>query len=233
MGRIMGYRVRGFARLLVNFSQAVHFPPRFPARSSGHPRHVHCARSAVMFSGPRVGSVRWMNMQTNLHDETDQSELSKTTRRVFCGDLLISAGLALAVPAATKAVAPQDSMVAYPARKIEGAEALLPGSSLYFNYPTANDPAVLLRLSDNEYRAYSRRCSHAGCSVDFHPSSRSLICPCHRGVYDARMGHVMFGPPQRPLDEIVFEVRAGGQFWAVGKKSRNAEIITQNLQGGD
>jgi arsenite oxidase small subunit len=172
-------------------------------------------------------------MQVNSHDESDLSELSNTTRRVFCTDLLISTGLMLAAPNATKAVAPQDSMVAYPARKIEGAEALLPGSTLYFNYPTRNDPAVLLRLSESEYRAYSRRCSHAGCSVDFHAPSRCLMCPCHRGAYDARMGHVMFGPPQRPLDEIVLQMRAGGQLWAVGKNSRNTEIITQNLRGGD
>lgn len=162
-----------------------------------------------------------------------KSELP-TTRRAFCTNLLLtSTGLVLAAPAVTKVVAAQDSMVAYPPRKIEGAETLLPGSGLYFNYPTRNDPAVLLRLSESEYRAYSRRCAHAGCSVDFDGLSRCLRCPCHRGVYDARLGHVMFGPPRRPLDEIVLEVRAGGQLWAVGRNSRNTEIITQNLRGGD
>ena len=59
------------------------------------------------------------------------------------------------------------------------------------------------------------------------------MCPRHRGAYDARLGHVMFGPPQRPLDEIVVEMRAGGHLWAVGKNSRNTEIITKNLRGGD
>ena len=86
-------------------------------------------------------------MQTNRHDEGDVNELAHTTRRVFCTDLLLSsAGLLLAATAATKDVAAQDSTVAYPARKIEGAEALLPGSSLYFNYPTRNDPAVCCAL---------------------------------------------------------------------------------------
>ena len=156
-----------------------------------------------------------------------------TTRREFCTDLLLTSGMVLAAPAITKVVAAQDSMVAYPPRKIEGAELLLPGSSLYFNYPTRNDPAVLLRLSESEFRAYSRRCSHAGCSVDFDAPGRCLRCPCHRGAYDARLGNVMFGPPRRPLDEIVLEMRAGGYLWAVGKSSRNTEIITQNLRGGD
>lgn len=98
----------------------------------------------------------------------DANEVSHTTRRGFCTDLMLTAtGLVLAAPTVTKVVAAQDSMVAYPPRKIEGAEMLVLGSSLYFNYPTRNDPAVLLRSSEGEYRAYSRRCSHAGCSVEF------------------------------------------------------------------
>ena len=168
----------------------------------------------------------------NRQPEGDIHEASQTTRREFCADLLLtSTGLMLAAPGVTKAVATQDSMVAYPPRMIEGAELLLPGSSLYFNYPKRNDPAVLLRVSESEYRAYSRRCSHAGCSVEFDPRSRYLMCPCHRGAFDGRMGHVMFGPPRRPLDEIVLEVRAGGYIWAVGRNSRNTEIITTNLGG--
>ena len=159
--------------------------------------------------------------------ETDLS----TTRRKFCAGLILtSTGLMLAP---TLTATAQNGMIAYPPRKIDGAELLLPGSSLYFNYPTTNDPAVLLRLNDSEYRAYSRRCSHAGCSVEVDAQSRCLQCPCHRGMYDARMGHVMFGPPRRPLDEIVLEMRAGGHIWAVGKSIRNTEIITQNLRGGD
>jgi len=48
------------------------------------------------------------------------------------------------------------------------------------------------------------------------------------------MGQVMFGPPRRPLDEIVLQMRAGGQIWAIGKSfGRNEEIIAQDLGGGD
>lgn len=158
-----------------------------------------------------------------------------TSRRAFCTDLLLtSTGLVLAAPTVTKVIAAQDSMVAYPPTRIESAETLLPGSSLYFNYPTTNDPAVLLRSSEGEYRAYSRKCSHAGCSVEFDAPRRCLKCPCHQGAFDARMGYVMFGPPRRPLDEIVLQVRAGGQVWAIGKSfGRNTENIAQGLGGGD
>ena len=141
-------------------------------------------------------------MQTNRHDEGDVNELAHTTRRVFCTDLLLSsAGLLLAATAATKDVAAQDSTVAYPARKIEGAEALLPGSSLYFNYPTRNDPAVccaLVRAKGVQPQMLSRGVFRWNSTSQ----SRCLMCPCHRGAYDARIGHVMFGPPERPWRKL-------------------------------
>jgi len=165
----------------------------------------------------------------------DTNEVLQTTRRDFCTDLMLTAtGLVLVAPAVTKGVTTQNPLVAYPPRKIEGAEMLLPGSCLYFNYPTRNDPAVLLHSSEGEYRAYSRRCSHAGCSVEFDAPRRCLTCPCHNGTYDARMGHVVFGPPRSPLDEIALQVRAGGQVWAIGKSfGRNTEMIAKSLGGGD
>lgn len=167
------------------------------------------------------------------HQET-VNDLAQNTRRAFCTDLLASTGLLLAAPSLTQVIAAQDSMVAYPPRRIENAETLLPGASLYFNYPTRNDPAVLLRSSDGEYTAYSRRCSHAGCSVDYDAPSRCLKCPCHQGTFDARMGYVMFGPPRRPLDIIVLQMRAGGQIWAIGKSFvRGMDMIAKDLGGGE
>jgi len=160
------------------------------------------------------------------------NEPSHTSRRDFCTDLLLtSTALVLATPAATKGAAAQQAMIDYPPRKIEGAEALLPGSSLYFVYPTRNDPAVLLRSSEGEFKAFSRRCSHAGCSVEFDRSARCLSCPCHKGAYDVRMGRVIFGPPRTPLDEIFLEIRSGGQIWAIGKTfGRDSEMIARSPQ---
>ncbi|MDQ3816872.1 MAG: Rieske (2Fe-2S) protein, partial [Acidobacteriota bacterium] len=102
---------------------------------------------------------------------------------------------------------------------IEGAEALLPGSSLYFTYPTRNDPALLVRAFDGEYYAYNQKCSHRGCSIYFNQANRRLECPCHKGTYDVRSGEVVMGPPPRPLEQIVLQVRGGNQVWAVGKRS--------------
>ena len=154
------------------------------------------------------------------------------SRRIFCNALLCSSTVVVlgACAVAGEAATVQESEVAYPPRKIEGAEQLIVGASLYFDYPTRNDPAVLLRSAEGEYTAFSRRCSHAGCSVEFDGARRCLTCPCHQGAFDARMGYVMFGPPPRPLDQIVLQLRSGGQVWAIGKSvGRDAERIAKKL----
>lgn len=146
------------------------------------------------------------------------------TRRRFCNRVLMaSTALALATRKLQAAGAKQDDvLLAYPPAKIEGAEGVMPGSCLYFSYPTSNDAAVLLRAQDGQYFAYSRKCAHRGCSVDFNGARRCLACPCHQGAYDTRTGFVLFGPPPRPLDPIVLQMRSGGQVWAVGKTVGNA-----------
>jgi Rieske Fe-S protein len=151
---------------------------------------------------------------------TDNREI---TRRSFCNRaLLTSAAIALATRNVTgSSVNPRDSQVAYPPMKIVGAERVLPGASLYFSYPSMKDPAVMVRSPEGEYLAYSRKCAHLGCSVDFDSARRCLRCPCHQGTYDARTGHVIYGPPPRPLDEIVLQMSAGGEVWAVGTRIGN------------
>jgi Rieske Fe-S protein len=155
---------------------------------------------------------------------------TKLTRRSFCNTaVLVSAGLMLAADEArSQQPNEQQSLLAYPPVKIEGAERVMPGSSLYFSYPKSNDPAVLLRTMDGQYLAFSRKCAHLGCSIDFDKAQRCLVCPCHRGVYDSRTGYVVYGPPPRPLDQIILQVRAGGEIWAVGR----AEGGNQNASAG-
>lgn len=144
---------------------------------------------------------------------------SGISRRTFCNRaLLTSAAVMVAGSEVSGRKDQQQNLLAYPPTKIDGAERVMPGSYLYFNYPKANDPAVLLRTTDGQYLAYSRKCAHLGCSIDYDPSARCLRCPCHRGVYDARNGYVMYGPPPKPLDQIVLQMRAGGEVWAVGKR---------------
>jgi len=145
---------------------------------------------------------------------------AQITRRKFCNRaLLTSAGLVLAAnQVESQKPVQRQALLAYPPVKIVGAERVLAGSFVYFDYPRPGDAAVLVRTMDGQYLAFSRKCAHLGCSVDFDTARRCLTCPCHRGVYDSRTGNVMYGPPPRPLDQIILQMRAGGDIWAVGKR---------------
>lgn len=149
-----------------------------------------------------------------------QCEDGQITRREFCNCLLLtSTGLLVATTTlAAEAAARQEPLLAYPPLRIEGAERMMPGSSLLFAYPRRSDAAILVRAEDGQFYAYAQKCSHMGCSIYFERASRRLECPCHKGAYDAQTGFVLNGPPLRPLDLIVLQIRAGGEVWVVGRR---------------
>lgn len=148
-----------------------------------------------------------------------QSQVGELTRRDFCNGLLLSStGLLIAATTpVSEAAAQQEPLLAYPPLRIDGSERLMPGSSLYFAYPRRSDPAILMRAEDGQFYAYGQKCSHMGCSIYFDGASRRFECPCHKGAFDPQTGFVLFGPPTRPLDPIVLQMRAGGEVWAVGR----------------
>jgi len=69
-----------------------------------------------------------------------------------------------------------------------------------------NKPALLVRVSDTEWKALSAVCTHLNCTVQYQPSTRLIWCACHNGMYDLT-GRVVSGPPPKPLDEFVVKIR--------------------------
>jgi Rieske Fe-S protein len=91
-------------------------------------------------------------------------------------------------------------------KEIAKVSDVKPGSALYFNYPGDGDQAMLLRLPDGEWVAYSQKCTHLSCAVYYQPEKTRLFCPCHDGVFDPATGGPTAGPPQRRLPRIVLEI---------------------------
>jgi len=83
-----------------------------------------------------------------------------------------------------------------------------------FNYPTADDPCILVRTAADSYVAYSQKCTHLSCAVYFERQRHRLECPCHQGFFSIADGSVLQGPPQRPLPRVALE-RQGGQLIAI------------------
>lgn len=156
----------------------------------------------------------------------ERGEEAQVTRREFCNFLaLTSTALVVgAVGVTTAAEIQQRRTAIYSPQKIEGAERLMPGESLNFHYPTERDTAILVRARDGQYYAYGQKCTHLSCPVYFDRTQGHLECPCHNGAYDVQTGGVLFGPPPRPLDKIVLEMRAGGEVWAIGRKVGSNEL---------
>jgi Rieske Fe-S protein len=83
-----------------------------------------------------------------------------------------------------------------------------------------NLPGIIARDAEGILYAYSRKCTHEGCLVDFRDSarvgSRSFqkiwFCHCHDGVYDATGdGEVLAGPPPTPLPKFEIQFEDGGK----------------------
>lgn len=86
---------------------------------------------------------------------------------------------------------------------------LAPGQVLQFNYPEPGDPCLLARLDDGRLVAFGQLCTHLSCPVVPDLPDGKLVCPCHKGYFDAATGQPLAGPPRRPLPLIVLEVRDG------------------------
>jgi thiosulfate dehydrogenase [quinone] large subunit len=80
-------------------------------------------------------------------------------------------------------------------------------SSFSFTLPSSNDPGVLVHLNNGQFVAYDAVCTHAGCTVDYDPSSQQLICPCHGAAFDpSKSAEVINGPAQFPLATVKIAV---------------------------
>jgi Rieske Fe-S protein len=139
----------------------------------------------------------------------------EVTRREFVRYLTLgSAGLAAASVGLATWTTLRQPAVRRP-REIVALDELPVGGEYLFSYPTENDPAILIRPSADELRAFSQRCTHLACVVIWEADTDELVCPCHNGHFDARDGQVLAGPPERPLNKIDLEIR-DGVVWAVG-----------------
>jgi Rieske Fe-S protein len=104
-------------------------------------------------------------------------------------------------------------------KRIASRGELAIGASLVFDYPSEHDSCVLVRLAENEFVAFSQKCTHLSCAVIPRPHEGVFHCPCHEGIFDLRTGRVLAGPPPRPLPQILIEVR-GDEVYATGAAIR-------------
>lgn len=67
-------------------------------------------------------------------------------------------------------------------------------------------PAVVVRMTTGEFRAFSAVCTHLQCTVQYRPDLEMVWCACHNGRFDLT-GRNVGGPPPRPLEPLDVVVR--------------------------
>ena len=90
---------------------------------------------------------------------------------------------------------------------------LAPNSAKIFKF--GSTPAVLINTQEGKLLAFTGVCTHLTCTVTYEAETSTLYCPCHNGRFDMA-GHVISGPPPRPLE--VFDVEVAGPDIFVAKK---------------
>jgi cytochrome b6-f complex iron-sulfur subunit len=71
------------------------------------------------------------------------------------------------------------------------------------------DPVIVMRVSEDDFRAFSATCTHLDCVVEYQRDKRRIWCNCHNGMYDLA-GQVVSGPPPRPLKAFQVDLVARG-----------------------
>jgi cytochrome b6-f complex iron-sulfur subunit len=67
-------------------------------------------------------------------------------------------------------------------------------------------PGIVVRSSSGELKAFSAVCTHLDCIVQYRSDTKQIWCACHNGQYNLN-GKNIGGPPPRPLEEYVVNVR--------------------------
>jgi len=93
----------------------------------------------------------------------------------------------------------------FPRSTVAEAGEIPVGGVKLFAYPTSTDRCILVRSAENEFNAFSQKCTHLSCAVYYEQDKNRLACPCHHGYFSAKDGSVLQGPPPRALPRIVLE----------------------------
>ncbi len=76
------------------------------------------------------------------------------------------------------------------------------GSAATFTDPQSGDPSIVIQPHAGEFLAFDAVCPHAGCTVQYDPTGKQFVCPCHGSQFNGTTGAVEIGPAQTGLAKI-------------------------------
>jgi Rieske Fe-S protein len=91
-------------------------------------------------------------------------------------------------------------------------------SAVYFQYGYL--PGIMVRTESGEIKAFSAKCTHLDCNVQYRPETQQFHCACHDGYFDIT-GKNIAGPPPSPL--LAFAVKQEGNELVITNPEDDAE----------
>ncbi|MGW4645632.1 Rieske (2Fe-2S) protein [Kitasatospora sp. NPDC004289] len=132
---------------------------------------------------------------------TETTPAGPSRRTLLCGAVL-AAGGAAAVTACGSSAAEQ-SAAAGPVQVGAVADVPVGGGKVY-----REQKIVVTQPVEGQYKAFSAKCTHAGCVVD-EVKEGTVNCPCHYSKFAIADGAVKDGPAPSPLPQYQVAVKDG------------------------
>ncbi len=119
--------------------------------------------------------------------------------------------------------------------KIEGHQQNLfeAGELSFFEngkvYPFGSGHFYLSRIKDGGFLAVSTRCTHMGCTVQYHNNQHKFECPCHGSAFNNK-GEVLSPPATHALDYFPVIIKEGKVWVDISKPTKrnkydNSQVI--------
>lgn len=68
---------------------------------------------------------------------------------------------------------------------------------------------------NDEVRAFSRKCTHLGCKVNYLEDQDIIQCPCHQSQFSSTDGSPLRGPAKKALVKFAVEKRESAPFYVI------------------
>ena len=129
-------------------------------------------------------------------------------RRYFVNSLLSSGLVATAAsifyPILKFVIPPETGESAVMSVTAGRPDDIPPNTGVIFRF--GGEPGLLVRTAEGDLRAFSARCTHLNCTVQYDPAARNIVSACHGGEFDLN-GKNVAGPPPKPLPSYSVNVR--------------------------
>jgi len=100
-----------------------------------------------------------------------------------------------------------------PGTRIGPAQDVPVGGAASFQDPKSGDPSLVVQPQAGTFVAFDAVCPHAGCTVQYDPTHRLFICPCHGSEFNGRTGSVEVGQATQGLTRLRVAEGSDGQLY--------------------